>query len=61
MCGSTITHYITAVAEDMGGRYLEGVGKEAAETAGEDTVQYTQTDEGQQKIDDAKAEAQVMI
>ncbi|KAG5725190.1 hypothetical protein E4T56_gene10203 [Termitomyces sp. T112] len=49
---------VMSVAKDMGDDYMKGVGEEAARTAGEKTVEYTQTDEGQQKIDDAKAEAQ---
>ncbi|KAG6906780.1 hypothetical protein DXG01_012145 [Tephrocybe rancida] len=49
------------LAKDMGEEYVKETGKEAAKSAGEQTVEYVQGDEAQQKIDDAKAQAEVSL
>ncbi|KAF8065198.1 hypothetical protein FPV67DRAFT_1671476 [Lyophyllum atratum] len=43
---------------DMGSEYVKSAAKEGAKEGGEQTVEYTQTEEGQQHIDDAKAQAE---
>ncbi|KAG6849582.1 hypothetical protein C0991_011336, partial [Blastosporella zonata] len=49
---------IKVLAKDMEEEYATSAGKEAAKEAGEKTVEYAQTDEVQQQIDDAKAQAE---
>lgn len=42
-------------AKDVGSEFMKGAAKEG----GEQTVAYTQTEDGQQQIDDTQAQAQV--
>ncbi|GLB39861.1 hypothetical protein LshimejAT787_0703710 [Lyophyllum shimeji] len=45
---------VGGLAKDMGSEYLKGAAKEG----GKQTVEYTQTEEGEQQIQDAKAQAE---
>ncbi|KAG6808571.1 hypothetical protein H0H92_003675 [Tricholoma furcatifolium] len=46
------------LAKDMGKEYVTSAGEEAAKNAGKQTTDYLQSQNGQEAIDDAKAEAE---